>query len=150
MKLKELILSNIKFVNKPLSTGNVINVKYLDEPFEFQIPKGSIVFIDHLNLMVLVTNNSFVQKIKELEQFLEKRYHKSVKSVFNDNILNLKFPYKFSKPMFKVYFENRQFNHYNLKQEDSIICLVTIDKLWISQTEINYYLNIKEVMLLKQ
>ena len=56
---------------------------------------------------------------------------------------------EFSKPEFKVFFENRLFNYHHLKQSDEVICLVSISKLWKSNT-LNYNLIIKEIMLLKQ
>lgn len=149
MKLKELILEDIKFTSKELSTGSIINVSYQDTPFEFQIPKGDIHFIENDKILLKVTNKTFIDKINTIEKFLSNRFNREIISTIEDNLISLKLPFKFSKPMFKVYHENKQFNYFNLVAGNEIICLVTLDKVWISN-KINYCLNIKEIMLLKQ
>ena len=149
MKLKELILSNLKFSNKELSNGQIINVRYLDEPFEFQIPKAIIHFVENETIILDVDNKLFLEKMTSFETFISKRFNKELISPIENNLVKLKLPFKFSKPQFKVYHGSRLFNYFNLKAGDEIICLVFLDKLWNSES-IHYCLNIKEIMLLKQ
>ena len=107
MKLKELVFDNIKFVNKDLVGGTIININYLDEPFEFQIPKGTIEFIENDQLILNISNKSFFEKINFLEKSFSNRFNKYIQSVVDNNNVKLKLPFKFSKPEFKVFFENR-------------------------------------------
>ena len=58
MKLKELDLKQLKFVRSELKYGSIVNVSYEDSPFTFQIPKGTIVFIENETLLENLNNRN--------------------------------------------------------------------------------------------
>jgi hypothetical protein len=146
MKLKELILNQIKFVSKDLPNGTIVNVKYLDEPFQFQLPKGSIEYIGNEHLTLNINNNLFFGLIGSLEDYMSTRFNRPIESIISENFVQLKLPFRNSRPEFKVLLDNRLFNYHNLISGMEVICIVSLDKLWITD-KINYTLTIKDILL---
>ena len=63
--------------------------------------------------------------------FLHKNYHKKI-------------PFKYSKPLIKVYKDNKLFNYYHLAKGMEIICLLNLSKLWVNfKNEINKFYILK-------
>jgi hypothetical protein len=167
-KLKDIDFNEIKYSSKVLENGTVINFTYKDQILEFQTPKVLIEQIyqengkEYFLLKLLGTEacKNFFLKIFELENsFNEKNdwFNKNipkldVKNIFKKDVFIVKIPFKFSKPLVKVYLnDSKLFNYYHLTKGMEIICFVTIDKLWITENNfLNYNLNVKEIMLLKQ
>jgi hypothetical protein len=150
MKLKELDLKRLQFIKSELKNGTIVNVSYKEEygsdPFLFQIPKGVIEFVNTEYLILNVSNKKFESLIKSIEQFFEQRFGKPVESILDKHLkLKLKFS-KSLKPEFKVINNDNLYNFYNLSQGDTVICVVSLEKVWISEV-INYNLKVKEINL---
>lgn len=146
MKLKELILNNIKFVGKDLSNGTIVNVKYLDEPFQFQLPKGTIEFIGNEHLTLNIDNNLFFNIINSLEDYLGTRFNRPVESIISGKFITLKLPFRNSRPEFKVLLESKLFNYHSLITGMEVICIVSLDKIW-NTDKLNYNLIVKDILL---
>ena len=74
----------------------------------------------------------------------------SVFSIFENDHLKVKVPFTFKKPITKVYHNGQLFNYYHLCKGMEIICLLQCDKLWADHSNLFYYLQVKEIMLLKK
>jgi hypothetical protein len=153
MKLKDIDFSNIKFdKGVTLGDGTLINFSYLESSLEFQTPKVTIHSIVENDKMILTIKNTeacrkFYLMILAFEKMLGDHYHLPVQTIINKE--NFKIKVKANST--KIYTtDSRLFNIYHLKSEMEIICLGIINKIWISSGIINYNLNIKEIMLLKQ
>ena len=69
--------------------------------------------------------------------------------VFNEDCFIVKIPFKYSKPLIKVYKDNKLFNYYHLAKGMEIICLLNLSKLWVNfKNEISYNLNVKEILVI--
>ena len=154
-KLKELYLdiNNFSF-NKH---ENIINFKYKNECLEFQTPKiiiDSLIKENNNEYIVckIIGNKSceiFFSKISMLESLFNKHFKTDVKSIFNNDSFIVKIPFRYSKPQIDVYKNNSLFNYYRVIKGMEIICLVYINKLWVnSDNEINYHLNVKEILII--
>jgi hypothetical protein len=146
--LKELKFDNLKFTNSQINMGTIYN---LTDPLEFQIPTVKIILIDtdYITLQLLPTRacQIFVLKIHEFEQKLKEIFNQEITSLFENDTFRLKINLK----NFKIYFEDRLFNIYDLKPEMNIIALITINKLWENvYKQISYTLHIKELLLKTQ
>ena len=152
-KLMEINFNDLHFTNKDLSRGTIVNVTYKNDALEFQTPKLCITDIIKENnneylILKLLPNEAckkFFLKILELEKLMK------VESLFNGDIISVKVPYTYSKPMVNVCYCGSLFNYYHLSKGMEIICLLTLNKLWINEYNIkNYNLSVKEIMLLKK
>jgi hypothetical protein len=155
-KLKDISLENIVFNNSQLDNGIIYNLKYNQECLEFQSPKMILDSIykeknnEYISLKVLPTQacKTFYLKIKEIETYFETTFKNPVKSVFYNDFMRVKVPFKFEKPLTKVYKTGSLFNYYNLSQGMELICLLCIDKVWVNNfEEPSYQLNVKEIMI---
>ena len=149
MKLKDIDFNILKFdKGVTIGEGTLFNLKTL----EFQTPKVTINEIlttgdkGYLFLKLNPTEacRKFYLFILSFEQFLNKRFNRSVNKIFDEEVFKVKINIKSCK----IYDNDKLCNWYHLKPETEVICLVNIDKIWINN-EINYNLNIKEIMLLK-
>jgi uncharacterized membrane protein len=155
MKLKDFSVDNISLTKKELPTGNVFNVKYNNEYLEFQTPKMIIESLikqnekEYIVLKILgnVACKTFCTKVKSIEEYFEKMFG-YVQSVFENEFVTIKVPIKFSKPMVKIHKNDMLFNYYHLAQGMEIICFVTIDKVWVTESGASYHLNVKEIMVI--
>jgi hypothetical protein len=123
------------------------NLYNIDEII-FPTPKLTINGIGDL-MLCENKNNKFYLKILELEEFLSKKFKKTVKSLVTECTISLKVPFQYSKPMVRVLDNGRPFNYYYLKQNDEIICDVALSKIWIDD-KINYNLKLTLINLLKK
>jgi len=167
-KIKDVDFSEIKYLPKELNNGTVINFTYNSSILEFQTPKviieqiyqenGKEYFLLRIHgteackkffLKIFELENSFNENNKWFDKSLPKC---NVKNIFKGDLFNVKIPFKFSKPCIKVFTSDSSlFNYYHLAKGMEIICLLTLDKLWMTnENELSYNLNIKEIMLLKQ
>jgi hypothetical protein len=72
-----------------------------------------------------------------------------MKSIFDKEFVTLKIPFKHSRPSVKIYKDDSLFNYYHLTQHMDVICLVSIDKLWVNNfNEPTYHLIVKEIMII--
>ena len=170
-KLKDIEIDKLKYSLNGIINGNckLININYYDESLEFQTPKVLIEKIikennkEYLLLKILPTEacKTFCTKILSLEDkhnselnnhkdWFNKRIPISeVKSIFVDDCFTVKIPFKYSKPIIKVYNETGLFNYYKLSKDTTVICLLGLDKIWINQyNEPNYNLIVKEIMVI--
>jgi hypothetical protein len=156
-KLKDICLEQISFNKSKLDSGIIYNLKYNDECLEFQSPKMILESIhkeknnEYIALKVLPTQacKSFYLKIKEIELFFGATFKNPVNSVFYDSFMRVKVPFKFEKPLTKIYKTDSLFNYYNLSQGMEVICLLSIDKVWVNNfDEPSYQLNVKEIMII--
>ena len=154
-KLSEIDFINLKFDNGThLNNGTVINFNYKDLPFEFQTPKVTIDSIENNFFYLRINPNEackkFYNKIITFEDFIKEKYRLSVPSPFNGPLFKVKIPFKNGNPQVKVYSnDSKLFNYYHLAKGDTVICLINISKLWKTNNSIDFNLNIKELMLLK-
>ena len=154
-KIKEINPDLISFSKTELNNGVIHNIKYNEDSLEFQSPKMKIHSLikenDHEFLTLKLAGNqackTFCLKIKELETSFSKRF--DISSVFNEDLLTVKIPFKYSKPLVKVYKNDNLFNYYHLEQDLEIICLLCIDKVWVNNfNEASYHLIVKEIMII--
>ena len=154
-KLSLIDFNNLKFDSGTnFNQGTLINFNYNETILEFQSPKVTIDSIeDNFFYLAIKPNEAckkFYDKIVSFQDFLKKKYHVSVQSPFDGTIFKVKIPFKNGNPQVRVYSnEDKLFNYYHLTKGDQVICLMSICKLWKANEQINFNLNIKEVMLLK-
>ena len=152
-KIKEIDFDKLTFNEVKLVNGTIVNIIYNNDILEFQTPK---VIIDSVNfennyiiLKILPTEacRLFCSKIFELEKKIKKKY--PIDTVFKKDTFAIKIPFNYSKPTIKIISkETNFFNYYHLKEGMEIICLLTCNKLWISESdECNYNLNAKEILV---
>ena len=144
--LKEMNFDNLKFTNCKTSTGVIYN---LNESLKFQTPTVKIVNIDkeYITLKLLPTRATqiFFLKLHEFEKRLNEIFNQEITSLFEGETFRLKIK---SNKNFKIYFENRLFNIYELKPDMDIIVLVSINKIWENlYQQISYTLHIEEMLL---
>jgi hypothetical protein len=144
MKLKDIEFNNLDHTIHETSYGKIINLK---EHYEFQTPSIVINSIEdeYLNVHILPNEASkiFFNKINLFEDKLIDKFKYPVDSLFN----GINFKIKLSKSK-KVYLNGEQFNFYHLKPLMKIICLVSIEKLWISQyLVLHYNLKVNEIVV---
>jgi hypothetical protein len=156
-KLKEISLDNVSFNKSQLETGVIYNLKYNEGSLEFQSPKMIIDTIlkenenQYISLKVLPTQacKSFYLKVKEIETFFTTTFKNPIKSIFHEDFMKIKIPFKCGKPLPKIYKTDSLFNYYNLCAGMEVICLVGIDKVWVNNfDEPSYQLNVKEIMII--
>jgi hypothetical protein len=169
MKLIEINPENINYTINKLSNlknksleSKMVNINYMNYVFQFQTPKMILNKIIKENdkeylLLQLIGNKAsktFYDKINEFEKS-HNDYLKSInvsgnlKSLFNEDILTVKVPFKYSKPLTKIIKNSELFNYYNLKEENTIICLLECNNIWINENNIpNYHLIVKEIMII--
>ena len=165
-KLKELETCNFSFDKVIVDNNKIINIKYKNDSLEFQTPKIIIDSLikenNHEYLSLKIVGNkaceTFCSKINQLETFFNTKavnwLDKSlpvneIKSVFNEDCFIVKIPFKYSKPLIKVYKDNKLFNYYHLAKGMEIICLLNLSKLWVNfKNEISYNLNVKEILVI--
>jgi hypothetical protein len=172
-KLKDI---NLDFIEYKLIQSNsinnnckLINFTYSGEELEFQSPKVIIEKIVRENnkefLILKILGNEackcFCLKLFDLEKNINYKLNKNwfnenipindVKSVFKGDCFTVKIPFKYSKPIITTYSHNGNvFNYYNLKEGMEIICLLSINNIWINfDNSVNYYLNVKEIKITK-
>jgi len=166
IKLKNILFENFYFTKNKQLNGNIINIKYLNDSLEFQTPKVIIdSFIkenekEYILLKIIGTEacNIFCSKIKELEEYFNKILKNkdylfenipmsAIKTIFEDNTFIIKIPFK--KEHLRVYTKDNLVNYNFLKEGMNVICLTTLDKLWINKfNEPTYYLTVKEIMIM--
>jgi hypothetical protein len=160
-KLTDISFDNLQYSPKDLLTGTLINVKYSGETLEFQTPK---VFIQDIireagkeYLLLQIKSNQackkFFEKILELENNFVCKFNATlIKSTVEDDHFIVKVPFVYSKPDITVFSDNGNlFNYYHLSKGMEIICLLFCDKLWMNKdNSFQYYLQVKEIMLLKK
>jgi hypothetical protein len=166
-KLKEINLDDVSFNKIDVTNGKIVNLKYKNDSLEFQTPKIIIEDLIKENnqefiILKILGNQAcklFCSRIIEFENLfntiLQKNkdwFHGSpseIKTIFNEHLFIVKIPFKYSRPLVKVYKDNSLFNYYHLSKGMEIICLITLDKLWINTiNEPSYNLNVKEIMVL--
>jgi len=154
-KIKEIDVLNISFAKSQLNNGTIVNVKYNNNSLEFQSPKMRIHSISNeTGFIVLKVNctqacKTFYLKILEIEAHLNKKLENSMnESVFHENYVTVKVPFKNSNPLIKVFKDESLFNYFHLSTDMEIICMLSIDKVWINNfNEANYHLIVKEIMV---
>jgi len=144
MKVKDLEFNNLDHTVHETSYGKIINLK---ESYEFQTPSIVINSIDEDSLNVHILPNEaskiFFNKMNLFEEKLIDKFKYPVDALFN----GINFKVKLSKTK-KVYLNGELFNFYHLKPLMKIICLVSIDKLWISQYSVLHYnLKVNEIVV---
>ena len=175
IKLKDIELDNINYklnTNNGIGCSNsskMINFTYLGNELEFQTPKVMIKKIikennkEYLLLKIIGTEacRLFYSKIIEMEQHHNKNLNKKwfdsrlpindIKTVFDDDCFMVKIPFKYSKPGINTFYtDGRLFNYYHLKEGMEIICLLTINNIWINFDNItSYNLTVKEILVTK-
>lgn len=160
-KLTDISFDNLEYTPKELNTGTLINIKYSGEALEFQTPKVLIQDIireagKEYFLLKIKSNQAckkFFEKILELENnFICKFNATLIKSIVEDDHFIVKVPFVYSKPSIRVFSDNGSlFNYYQLSKGMEIICLLFYDKLWMNKdNSFQYYLQVKEIMLLKK
>ena len=72
-------------------------------------------------------------------------------SILNENDFLVKIPFKYSKPMSKLYSKNgTPFNYYHLKPGMEVICLLGTSNIWINvDNSVSYNLSVKEILITK-
>jgi hypothetical protein len=173
-KLKDINFNNTEYkYNASLSLVKdckLINFNYNNDCLEFQTPK---VLIDdivvtnsgnhYLILKILPTEacRTFYSKVSDLEEHpnveLNKHRHwfstndkVKIKSIFENDSFTVKVPFKYSKPVHKIYSDGNLFNYYHLKKGMEVICLLSCGNIWINYDDtVSYNLNIKEIMVTK-
>ena len=70
--------------------------------------------------------------------------------MFRENLVTLKIPFKGnSTPLVKVYKNDALFNYYHLTADTQVLCLLSLDKIWINNfNEPSYHLNVREIMVI--
>jgi len=165
-KLKDIELDHLCYTITQMNNGKIINLKYNSETLEFQSPKVIIEEIyqengkEYLLLKIQGTEacKKFFLKIMELEDHLNKNNKWSdpnfpkidIEPLFKGETFKVKIPFHYSKPSIKVYSsDSNLFNYYHLSKKKEIICLLSLDKLWINETNGLYYnLTVKEIMVI--
>jgi hypothetical protein len=156
-KLKELDFKEFSFNKTNIESGTLINLKYKNDSLEFQTPKVIIENLikendhEYLLLKILPTKacKDFCSKITQLENFFKETLKNDIKSVFSEDLFTVKIPFKYSKPIIKIYNETGLFNYYKLSNNTTVICLLALDKIWVNQyNEPNYNLIVKEIMVI--
>lgn len=154
-KIKEINCELLSFSKVELNNGIVHNIKYNNDSLEFQSPKMKIHSLvkenDHEYITLKIVGNqackTFCLKIKEIETFFSKQF--DISSIFHEDLLTVKIPFKYSKPLIKVYKNENLFNYYHLEEGMEILCLLVIDKIWVNNfNEASYHLNVKELMII--
>ena len=72
-------------------------------------------------------------------------FNLEIKDVFTQDLIKVKMTNSS-----KIYYEDRLFNKYHLKNGNLIICLLSFEKVWKTNFDISFNFNVKEIMLLKQ
>jgi hypothetical protein len=147
----------------------LIDVKYQNDSLEFQTPKVLIEKIinendKHYLLLKLIPTQAcrtFFNKILELEHSIEKNKNAKwfnneleiipLTSIFTDVFFKVKIPFKYSKPQINIFSNSngKLFNYYSLREGMEIICLLSINKLWINfDNTINYNLIANEIIII--
>ena len=158
-KIKEIDVNNFVFNRTQLNNGTIVNLKYLEDTLEFQSPKMVMREIkkendnEYLILELLGTQacKTFYLKVLEIEDYFNKKLNNNLtKSVFCENFVTLKIPFKGSStPLVKVYKNDSLFNYYHLTADTQVLCLLSLDKIWINNfNEPSYHLNVKEIMVI--
>jgi hypothetical protein len=167
IKLKNITFENLEFCKSKQLYGNIVNFSYNKEPLEFQTPKVLIEdFIkennkEYILLKILPTEacKTFCSKLNELEETFNKNFkenpdwffqggHSPVQSIFKDDCFLVKIPFRNGQPQVRFYTKEGLVNYNILEKGMCVICLITIDKLWISNyNDANYYLTVKEMMI---
>ena len=141
VSLKDFDLNTLNFKKV---TDQLYNV----DEIIFSTPKLTIKKIDELMLLEN-KNNKFYLKILEFEEFLSKKFNRSVKTLVTPDTINLKVPFHYAKPTLRVLHNDRLFNYYHLKENDCVIGDISFSKIWIND-KINYQLKLVTLNLLKK
>jgi len=141
VSLKDFDLNTLKF-------KKVTDQLYNIDEIVFSTPKLTIKKIDDLMLLEN-KNNKFYLKILELEEFLSKKFNRSVKTLVTPDTINLKVPFHYAKPTLRILHNGSLFNYYHLKENDCVIGEISFSKIWIND-KINYQLKIVTLNLLKK
>ena len=154
-KIKEINFDKLTFKEVKLNNGKIVNIVYNNENLEFQTPKVIIDFVNFENnynyiiLKILPTEacRLFCSKIFELEEKIKTIY--SINTIFKKDTFTIKIPFNYSKPTIKIVSKETDFfNYYHLKEGMEVICLLTCNKLWVSDNEeCNYNLSAKEILI---
>lgn len=156
-KLKDVDFHNLSFNKAQLNNGIIYNIKYNENLFEFQSPKLLIESLvkngeqEYLVLKILGTEacKTFYSKILEIESFFNLKLNNKINSVFKGESLTVKIPFKFAKPQIKIYKDDSLFNYYHLTKDITVICLLSIGKLWLNNfNELSYQIIVKEIMII--
>ena len=142
-KLKELTFESLTGNIHEMDNGKIYN---LTESIEFQTPRVKIVAInnDYLTLKILPSEacRIFFNKIHEFQESLKKMFNLEVDDLFE----NETFKVKIKNKTFKIYLNGNLFNIYHLKENMDIICLVSISRLWITDS-IRFNLKVDEMVI---
>ena len=147
MKLKDIILTELKYQDGMKNEfGKLINVKYSGGILEFQTPRVIIVNIDEKYITLQLTGTeackTFYLKILELESNFTSHFKNKIKTIFKISNFVVKIP----KNGLTVIKQGMLFNYHHLTVGMEIICLVSIQTIWITN-EINYNLTVKEILI---
>ena len=155
-RLKEIDCTKFETNKTQLNNGTIVNIKYHSGSLEFQSPKLIIHELlkenDHEYIVLELLNTeackTFYLKVMEIENYFSKKSEFNLKSVFNENHVTVKIPFRNKNPLIKIYKDEQLFNYYHLTVGMKIICLLGIDKIWINNfNEQSYHLIIKEIMI---
>ena len=159
IKLKYLNTELLKYsevLNKNFgNNGKLLNVTYNGQSLEFQTPKVFIEKIikepgdkEYLLLKIIPNEGSriFYQKISEIESILG---ISSIESNLSGTCFKVKIPFKYGKPQLNIFSKDDYlFNYYHLVEGMEIICLLSINTIWITLDGIsNYSLIAKEILI---
>ena len=132
IKLKEITFDNLNGESYTICTTSMGKIYNLNESYEFQTPKIKVQSIgdDYITLQLLPSEASkiFFTKIKEFETKIMETFQKPVSSLFVEDTFKI----KIKKNQFKVYSNGNLFNIYYLEPGSTVICLVSILKLWLN------------------
>lgn len=180
-KLKDIDFNNMEYVynintnnglgNSKLISSKLINLTYMKDELEFQTPKVIIKKIvkendkEYLFLQIIGNEGckTFYSKIKELEENHNRELLKNkdwfnknleinnIKSIFKEDIFTVKIPFKYSKPIVKIYDkDSRLFNYYSLKPGMEVMCLLSCNNIWVNfDNTTTYNLIVKEILITK-
>ena len=169
MKITDIDSENLKYYNNNLSSlknkcleSKMVNINYMNSVFQFQTPKMILKKIFKQNdkeylLLQLIGNKAsktFYEKIHQFEDshntYLKNmNVNTNLKSLFDNDVLTVKVPFKYSKPLTRIIKNSQLFNYYNLKEDTTLICLLECNNIWINENNIpNYHLIAKEIMII--
>ena len=165
IKIKDLIFENIilspvrDFSSSNLEQSTLFNIKYSAgnhfEELSFQTPQMVVERISDepsgkfMYLRLLQTNacKIFYEKIKMFEMvFTEKLKCETVSTIKHNNTIKIKVPHHYNHPMVETFHNSQQIPYNSLKPLDKIICILTLNKLWMSNNKIFYNLSVSEIL----
>jgi hypothetical protein len=165
IKIKDILFENIilsPIRDFSLSTENqntLFSVKYSvhnnTEEISFQTPHMVIDRITdepsgkfmYLNILQTNACKLFYTKIKMFEAtFTEKLKRETVSVMKPDDTVKIKISHHYNHPMVETFHKSQQIPYNSLKPLDKIICLLVLNKIWVSNDKIFYNLSVSEIL----